>query len=59
MMMMPIWIWIVFAGIVLSAMMTARAMRQEKKENQEYIEAEGKVYMDRIERKRYAKGESN
>lgn len=56
---MPIWIWVVFAGIVLSAIMTARAMRQEKKENQEYIEAEGKVYMDRIERKRYAKGESN
>ena len=56
---MPIWIWVVVAGIVISAIMTARAMRQENKEQQEFIEAEGKIYMDRIERKRYVKGESN
>ncbi|MDF2557466.1 MAG: Sporulation protein YhaL [Bacillales bacterium] len=56
---MPVWIWVVVAGIVLSAMMTARAMRQENKEKQEFIEAEGKIYMDRIERKRFVKGDSN
>lgn len=56
---MPVWIWVVVAGIVLSAIMTARAMRQENKEKQEFIESEGKIYMDRIERKRFVKGDSN
>lgn len=45
---MPIWIWFVLAGIIVSAVMTVRTAKQERKEEDLYIEQEGQKYMDRM-----------
>ncbi|PLT33788.1 sporulation YhaL family protein [Bacillus sp. V5-8f] len=53
---MPIWVWLVLAGILVSAVMTVRTAKQERKEDDLYIEQEGQKYIDRmneeIERKK-------
>jgi len=56
---MDIWIWIVLAGIVISAIMTVRATNEEDAVNEKYIEEEGQVYMDRISKERQLKSEMN
>jgi Na+/glutamate symporter len=48
----PIWIYLVFAGIIFSAIMTIKAVKEEEKIDQQYIEKEGDVYLDRIEKER-------
>lgn len=45
---MPIWIWFVLAGIIVSAVMTVRTAKQDRKEEDLYIEQEGQKYMDRM-----------
>ncbi|RFU62110.1 sporulation YhaL family protein [Peribacillus glennii] len=45
---MPIWIWLVLAGIIVSAVMTVRTAKQERKEDELYIEQEGQKYIDRM-----------
>lgn len=45
---MPIWIWFVFIGIVVSAIMSIRTTRQERIIENAWIEEEGQKYMERM-----------
>jgi hypothetical protein len=45
---MPIWIWFVLAGIIVSAVMTVRTAKQDKKEDDLFIEQEGQKYIQRM-----------
>lgn len=46
---MPWWVYIIIVSIFLSAYMAFRAMRAERKLEQQFIENEGKVYIERME----------
>ncbi|SES69540.1 Sporulation protein YhaL [Oceanobacillus limi] len=48
----PWWVFMMVLFIFLSGYMAFRAMRAEKELEKQYIEREGKVYMDRIEEDR-------
>jgi hypothetical protein len=52
---MPIWVVITICLIIFSGYMAFRAARAEMKLEQQYIEKEGQVYMERIERARQKK----
>jgi hypothetical protein len=56
--MIPMWVYFVVAGIILSAYMAVRTGREEKKIENEIIEREGEVYMKRLEEKRGEKNEA-
>ena len=45
---MPLWIWFVFIGIVVSAVMSIRTARQERLIEETWIEEEGQKYMERM-----------
>ena len=45
---MPLWIWFVFIGIVVSAVMSIRTARQERHIEETWIEEEGQKYMERM-----------
>ncbi|MFD2042777.1 sporulation YhaL family protein [Ornithinibacillus salinisoli] len=49
----PWWVFMVVLLIFLSGYMAFRAMRAEKELEKQYIEREGKVYMERIEEERH------
>lgn len=53
---MPIWVMIVIGFIIFSGYMSFRAMRAEAKLEQHYIEREGQVFMERIEKEREKRG---
>lgn len=50
--MIPIWIYVVAAGIVMSALMALKTGREERTLEIENIEREGEVYMKRIEQEK-------
>lgn len=45
---MPLWIWFVLIGIVVSAIMSIRTARQERLIENTWIEEEGEKYMERL-----------
>ncbi|WP_409304547.1 sporulation YhaL family protein [Peribacillus sp. SCS-155] len=45
---MPLWIWFVIAGIIVSAIMTVRTAKMERRQEDEYLEQEGQKYLDRM-----------
>ncbi|NMD72036.1 SigE-dependent sporulation protein [Bacillus sp. DNRA2] len=45
----PIWVYFVVAGIMISAFMAVKTGREERKFEQEMIEREGDIYMQRLE----------
>lgn len=47
--MIPIWVYFVVTGIVISAFMAVKTGREERKFEQEMIEREGDIYMQRLE----------
>lgn len=49
---LPWWMYILIGLIFFSGYMSYRAMRAEKELEQQYIEREGKVYIERIEAER-------
>ncbi|KKB36807.1 hypothetical protein QY97_00769 [Bacillus thermotolerans] len=55
MMTLPVWVYVVVAGIILSAIMAVKTSRDEKKVDEEFIEKEGQVYIKRMEREREEK----
>ncbi|GAA0490695.1 sporulation protein YhaL [Salinibacillus aidingensis] len=55
----PWWIAVIIGLIIFSGYMAFRAIRSEMRLEQEFIEKEGKVYMDRIEEERKHKEETN
>lgn len=48
-MIIPIWIYAVVAGIIISAVMALKTGREERVMEIENIEREGEIYMKRIE----------
>jgi hypothetical protein len=48
----PWWVFMLILFIFLSGIMAFRAMRAEQKLEQEFIEKEGQVYMERLEAER-------
>ncbi|SFB95431.1 Sporulation protein YhaL [Bacillus sp. OV322] len=45
---MPFWIWIIFAGIIVSAIMAVYTAKQDRKLENDWIEKEGQKYIDRM-----------
>ncbi|MBY0123083.1 sporulation YhaL family protein [Bacillus sp. S/N-304-OC-R1] len=58
-MIIPLWIYFVAVGILLSAYMAIKSGREERKIENESIELEGRVYMERIEKERELRRTSN
>lgn len=48
----PIWVYAVVVGIVVSALMALKTGREERLMEMENIEQEGEIYMKRLERER-------
>ncbi|MBO8156177.1 MAG: sporulation YhaL family protein [Bacillaceae bacterium] len=48
----PWWVLLIMALILFSGYQTFKAMRAERKLEQEFIEREGQIYMERIRRER-------
>lgn len=48
----PVWVYFVVAGILMSAIMTIKTGRDDRKLEQEMIEREGKIYMERLEKEK-------
>ncbi|MGO4887493.1 sporulation YhaL family protein [Anaerobacillus sp. MEB173] len=60
MMASPWWTYIIIAGIILSGYMFTKHSREEYRDEQQFIEQEGEVYMKRLaeEKKRREKASS-
>ncbi len=48
----PIWIYAVVVGIVVSALMAIKTGREERQLEMENIEREGEIYMKRLEKEK-------
>jgi uncharacterized membrane protein (DUF106 family) len=53
----PIWVYAVVVGIVVSALMALKTGREERMMEMENIEQEGEIYMKRLEREKELKEE--
>ena len=53
--MLPWWIYLCVIGILVSGYMAFKTSRQDKMIDEDYIEKEGQVYLDRIEQERQKK----
>jgi hypothetical protein len=45
---LPIWIYFVIAGIVVSAYMAVKTAKEDRDQDMEWIEKEGEEYIDRM-----------
>ena len=45
---MPIFTWFLVAGIFVSAYMTIKSIREDREVDEEWIEKEGNVYIERM-----------
>jgi len=48
----PVWVFAVAAGIIISAFMAIKSGREDRQQEMEIIEREGEVYMDRLEKEK-------
>ncbi|MGM0904360.1 sporulation YhaL family protein [Mesobacillus maritimus] len=48
----PIWVFAVAAGIMISAFMAIKSGREDRQQEMEIIEREGEIYMDRLEKEK-------
>jgi hypothetical protein len=53
----PIWIYAVVVGIVISALMAIKTGREERELEMETIEQEGEIYIKRLEREKESREE--
>ncbi|UJL47565.1 sporulation YhaL family protein [Virgibacillus sp. NKC19-16] len=53
----PWWVFVMIICIFLSGYMAFRTMRADQRLQQQFIEREGKVYMDRMEAERQYRNE--
>ncbi|MFJ7728031.1 sporulation YhaL family protein [Neobacillus sp. NPDC097160] len=53
----PIWIYAVVVGIVISALMAIKTGREERQLEMEDIEREGEIYIKRLEREKESREE--
>ncbi|MEK3887533.1 sporulation YhaL family protein [Bacillus sp. FSL K6-3431] len=49
---LPIWIYLVISGVFVSAFMALKTAKEEKALDTEWIEKEGQVYVERMEKER-------
>ncbi|MEI5906443.1 sporulation YhaL family protein [Bacillus spongiae] len=49
---LPIWMYFVVAGIFFSGLMALKTMKEEREIEREWIEKEGEVYIQRMEKER-------
>ncbi|RLQ97302.1 sporulation YhaL family protein [Falsibacillus albus] len=49
---LPIWIYFVAAGILFSAFMSVKSAKEDREEEQEWLEKEGEIYIERMEKER-------
>ena len=54
---LPFWMYLVVAGIVLSAYMVIRTGKEERRIEEKIIEREGEIYMERLKQKKDEKKE--
>ncbi len=52
---LPIWMYFVVVGIFVSAFMTVKAAKEEKEMEDEWIEKEGNIYIERMEQEKEKK----
>lgn len=50
--MIPIWVYFAVVGILISAYMTIRTGWEERRMENEHIEMEGNVYMERLKKEK-------
>lgn len=55
MLLLPWWIYVCIIGILVSGYMAFKTAREDKKVDQEFIEKEGQVFLERIEQERQRK----
>ncbi|MBO0961330.1 sporulation YhaL family protein [Neobacillus sp. MM2021_6] len=55
----PIWVYAVVVGIVISALMAIKTGREERQLEMENIEREGEIYISRLEREKEMREELN
>ncbi|MBY0095247.1 sporulation YhaL family protein [Mesobacillus maritimus] len=48
----PIWVFAVAAGIIISAFMAIKSGREDRQQEMEIIEREGEIYMERLEKEK-------
>jgi hypothetical protein len=53
----PFWIYFIVIGIIISAYMVVRTGKEERRFEEEMIEREGEIYMERLEKERSDKRE--
>jgi hypothetical protein len=46
---LPIWVYFVIAGVLISAFMAIKTAKEDRDDEMEWIEKEGEVYMNRLE----------
>ncbi|KHD84585.1 sporulation YhaL family protein [Heyndrickxia ginsengihumi] len=51
----PIWVYFVIAGIIISAFMAVKTSREEREEELEWIEKEGEVFIERMNKEKERK----
>ncbi|MCJ7840426.1 sporulation YhaL family protein [Lederbergia sp. NSJ-179] len=49
---LPIWIYVVVAGIFVSAFMAVKTAKEDKDMEEEWIEQEGQVYVERMNKEK-------
>lgn len=54
----PVWVYFVVAGIMISAYMAIKTGKEERKLEQEFIEREGEIYMERLEKEKEQRNQS-
>ena len=53
----PIWVYAIVVGIVVSALMAIKTGREERELELQDIEREGEIYMKRLEKEKETRGE--
>ena len=53
----PIWVYAIVVGIVISAIMAIKTGREERMLEMENIEKEGEIYLARLEQEKERRGE--
>lgn len=48
----PIWVFAVAFGIIISAYMAIKSGKEERRQEMDIIEREGEVYMERLEKEK-------
>lgn len=54
---LPWWVYLVIAGIIFSAVMMIKTVKEEQDVDLEFIEKEGEIYIQRMEEERARKKE--